>query len=165
MNKIATYKCHVLFDRYSSQSRKRNCYNVHVDLGKNIILYNKIWHCEWDNAFVSLESLTFWSFSTPHVPYTPDKYMESSRRPVQGGSLMLSAIRRRVNKLAVMTLQFVRSPVPCERVRNSVYTCVSACVCVLHMWHARVKIVTRCTWSRQVYARLIYIYVHLLCAC
>lgn len=61
------------------------------------------------------------------LTYTPDKYMESSRRPVQGGSLMLPAIRRRVNKLAVMTLQFVRSPAPCEHVRGPrVYAC---CIC------------------------------------
>jgi len=44
-----------------------------------------------------------------------------------------------------MTLQFVRSSATMwTRTRPCI--CVPAHVCVLHMWHARVKIVMRCTW-------------------
>lgn len=45
---------------------------------------------------------------------------------------MLTVIRQRVNKLAVMTLQFVRSPVPCEHVHESVYAyprVYACCIC------------------------------------
>lgn len=74
---------------------------------------------------------------------------------------MLPAIRQRVNKLAVMTLQFVRSPAPCEHVRDGVYArprVYARCICDMRGLRLLRDVPDR---ARYILVLFTYMYVHL----
>lgn len=80
----------------------------------------------------------------------------------QSSNLVLPAIRRRVNKLAVMTLQFVRSPVPYKRVRASLCVYVRLYVCCVR----EAKIATWCVWDRALgTCSVLFAYMHTYSGC